>query len=145
MMRLRRLRQNPSIRALFSETQVSLRQLVQPYFVVPGKGIKRETRPGYGLWQISPDLLREEILPLVRAGVGGVMLFGVPEHKRDDGHHDPDPVSAAGNDREDAKDQDGRGIGQFSFFHGNSLSQRFKKNGGQKTRSVFLKPKPGRK
>ncbi len=85
MMRLRRLRQNPSIRSLFSETQVSLKQLVQPYFVVPGKGIKRETRPGYGLWQISPDLLREEVLPLSRAGVGGVMLFGVPEHKRDDG------------------------------------------------------------
>lgn len=85
MMRLRRLRQTPSIRALFSETQVTPRQLVQPYFVVPGKGIKRETRPGYGLWQISTDLLREEVLPLARAGVGGVMLFGVPEHKRDDG------------------------------------------------------------
>jgi len=85
MMRLRRLRQNPSIRSLFSETQVSLKQLVQPYFVVPGKGIKRETRPGYGLWQISADLIREEVAPLVRAGVGGVMLFGVPEHKRDDG------------------------------------------------------------
>lgn len=85
MMRLRRLRQTPSIRALFSETQVTLRNLVQPYFVVPGKGVKRETRPGYGLWQISPDMLREEVVPLARAGVGGVMLFGVPEFKRDDG------------------------------------------------------------
>lgn len=83
--RLRRLRQTPSIRAMFSETQVSLRQLVQPYFVVPGKGIKQETRPGYGLWQVSPDVLREEVGLLSRAGVGGVMLFGVPEQKRDDG------------------------------------------------------------
>ena len=83
--RLRRLRSTPSVRAMFSETQVSLRQLVQPYFVVPGKGIKQETRPGYGLWQVSPDVLREEIGLLSRAGVGGVMLFGVPEHKRDDG------------------------------------------------------------
>ncbi len=85
MMRLRRLRQTPAIRALFSETQVALRNLVQPYFVVSGKGVKRETRPGYGLWQISADVLREEVLPLARAGVGGVMLFGVPDHKRDDG------------------------------------------------------------
>ncbi|MGV3622809.1 MAG: porphobilinogen synthase [Archangium sp.] len=84
-MRLRRLRQTPSIRALFTETQVTLRNLVQPYFVVSGKGIKRETRPGYGLWQISADMLREEVLPLARAGVGGVMLFGVPDFKRDDG------------------------------------------------------------
>jgi porphobilinogen synthase len=83
--RLRRLRATPSLRALFSETQVTLRNLVQPYFVVPGKGVHRETRPGSGLWQVSVDNLREEILPLARAGVGGVMLFGVPEHKRDDG------------------------------------------------------------
>ncbi|PZR13584.1 MAG: porphobilinogen synthase [Archangium gephyra] len=85
MMRLRRLRQSPAIRALFAETQVTLRNLVQPYFVVSGQGVKRETRPGYGLWQISADRLREEVVPLARAGVGGVMLFGVPDFKRDDG------------------------------------------------------------
>jgi porphobilinogen synthase len=83
--RLRRLRQTPAIRSLFAENEVTPRQLVQPYFVVPGKGQKRETRPGSGLWQLSPDMLREEIVPLHRGGVGGVMLFGVPEHKRDDG------------------------------------------------------------
>jgi porphobilinogen synthase len=83
--RLRRLRQTPQIRSLFAENEVALRQLVQPYFIVPGKGIKRETRPGSGLWQLSPDLLREEVGLLSRANVGGVMLFGVPEHKRDDG------------------------------------------------------------
>ena len=40
--RLRRLRQTASIRAMFSETQVALRQLVQPYFIVPGKGVKQD-------------------------------------------------------------------------------------------------------
>lgn len=84
-LRLRRLRRTPAIRSLLSETQVSLNHLVQPYFVVPGKGTRRETRPGSGLWQISADLLREEVGALHRAGVGGLMLFGVPEHKRDDG------------------------------------------------------------
>lgn len=83
--RLRRLRQTPSLRALFSETTVTNRNLVQPYFIVPGKGVRTEVRPGMGLWQVSPDMLREEIAPLVRGGVGGVMLFGVPEQKRDDG------------------------------------------------------------
>lgn len=83
--RLRRLRRTANTRALFAETQVSARNLVQPYFVVPGKGQKAETRPGVGLWQLSPDMLREEVQQLAKGGVGGVMLFGVPDHKRDDG------------------------------------------------------------
>jgi len=83
--RLRRLRRTANTRALFAETQVSARNLVQPYFIVPGKGQKAETRPGVGLWQLSPDMLREEVQQLAKGGVGGVMLFGVPDHKRDDG------------------------------------------------------------
>lgn len=83
--RLRRLRRTAATRSLFAETQVSVRNLVQPYFIVPGKGQKAETRPGVGLWQLSPDMLREEVQQLAKGGVGGVMLFGVPDHKRDDG------------------------------------------------------------
>jgi porphobilinogen synthase len=83
--RLRRLRQTPALRSLFAETEVVPRQLVQPYFVVPGRGIQRETRPGSGLWQLSPDQLAPEVTQLKKGGIGGVMLFGVPEHKRDDG------------------------------------------------------------
>ncbi|MCC6333978.1 MAG: porphobilinogen synthase [Myxococcales bacterium] len=83
--RLRRLRRTPSMRALFTEVSVTPGDLVQPYFIVPGKGQKAETRPGVGLWQLSPDMLREEVQQLAKGGVGGVMLFGVPDHKRDDG------------------------------------------------------------
>ena len=83
--RLRRLRRTPSIRGLFAETTVTPRHLVQPYFVVSGKGVRQETRPGVGLWQVSPDVLREEVAMLAKGGVGGVMLFGVPDFKRDDG------------------------------------------------------------
>jgi len=83
--RLRRLRRTASLRGLFAETTVSPRQLVQPYFVVSGKGVRQETRPGLGLWQVSPDVLREEVNALAKGGVGGVMLFGVPDFKRDDG------------------------------------------------------------
>ncbi len=79
--RLRRLRRTPAIRRLFKEIDVGLEHLVQPYFVVNGKGIKRETSPGSGLWQLSGDVLAEEVQQLHRAGVGGVMLFGVPDMK----------------------------------------------------------------
>ncbi len=83
--RLRRLRRTAPMRALFSENQVTVRNLVQPYFVVSGKGIRKEVREGMGLWHVSPDMLREEVGMLSKAGVGGVMLFGVPDTKRDDG------------------------------------------------------------
>jgi porphobilinogen synthase len=79
--RLRRLRRTPAIRRLFKEVDVGLEHLVQPYFVVNGKGVRRETSPGSGLWQVSGDVLAEEVQQLHRAGVGGVMLFGVPDAK----------------------------------------------------------------
>jgi porphobilinogen synthase len=82
--RLRRLRTTAATRRLFAETSVEPRHLVMPYFIVPGTGVKKETRPNYGLWQVSGDVLLEETQALVKSGVGGVMLFGVPEQKADD-------------------------------------------------------------
>jgi len=82
--RMRRLRRNPGIRRLMEETSFEPRNLVQPYFVVPGTGILKEVKPGYGLWHVSADKLLEEVQPLAKAGVGGVMLFGVPDEKSDD-------------------------------------------------------------
>lgn len=81
--RLRRLRRTPAIRRLVREVDVGLEHLVQPYFVVAGTGVRRETSPGSALWQVSGDVLAEEVQQLHRAGVGGVMLFGVPEAKWD--------------------------------------------------------------
>lgn len=83
--RLRRLRSSPAVRRMMAETTVENRQLIQPYFVVSGTGIERESRPGSALFQISADLLAEEAPVLERAGVGGLMLFGVPDLKSDDG------------------------------------------------------------
>ncbi|MDP3235871.1 MAG: porphobilinogen synthase [Myxococcales bacterium] len=87
--RLRRLRRTPAIRRLFKEVDVGLEHLVQPYFVVNGKGVQRETSPGSGLWQVSGDVLAEEVQQLHRAGVGGVMLFGVPDAKWSKGPLEP--------------------------------------------------------
>jgi porphobilinogen synthase len=83
--RMRRLRKNPSTRRLFAETTVELRHMVQPYFVVPGNGHLKESAPGTGLWQVSADKIVDDVAALVDAGVGGIMLFGVPDSKCDDG------------------------------------------------------------
>ncbi len=82
--RLRRLRRTAGIRRLMEETSFEPRNLVQPYFVVPGQGILKEVKAGYGLWHVSADRLVEEVTALSSAGVGGVMLFGVPDEKSDD-------------------------------------------------------------
>ncbi|OGQ11869.1 MAG: hypothetical protein A2138_00835 [Deltaproteobacteria bacterium RBG_16_71_12] len=83
--RMRRLRRNAQVRRLFAETTVELRNLVMPYFVVPGTGVLRESAPNSGLWQVTADRLGDDVAQLVDAGVGGVMLFGVPDEKSDDG------------------------------------------------------------
>ncbi len=82
--RMRRMRKNVGIRRLVEETSLEPRHLVQPYFVVSGSGILKEVKAGYGLWHVSADKLVEEVAPLAKAGVGGVMLFGVPDEKSDD-------------------------------------------------------------
>jgi porphobilinogen synthase len=83
--RMRRLRKNASTRALFQETRLDLANMVMPYFIVPGTGHHKETSPGSALWQVTSDQIVEEVAPLAEAGVGGVMLFGVPDSKCDDG------------------------------------------------------------
>ena len=92
--RMRRLRRNAQVRRLFAELTVDMRNLVMPYFVVSGRGIKKESAPGSGLWTVSSDALLEECAPLVDAGVGGIMLFGVPDAKHDHGHDDKANLTA---------------------------------------------------
>ena len=81
--RLRRLRDNAATRRLFQETTVGIGNLLQPYFVVPEKDVKREAKAGTALYQASGAPLYEEAAVLARAGCGGLMLFGVPPYKRD--------------------------------------------------------------
>lgn len=82
--RMRRLRHGAERRRLFREVDATIEHLVQPYFVVSGKGILREAKADTGLIQLSADRLVEEVKPLIAAGVGGIMLFGVPDEKSDD-------------------------------------------------------------
>jgi len=81
--RPRRLRMNEAIRNMIRETRLSPEQLIYPLFVCPGEGVKREISSMPGNYQWSIDLLVEEVSSVKSLGIGGIMLFGIPEKKDD--------------------------------------------------------------
>jgi porphobilinogen synthase len=80
--RLRRFRRNPTLRALVRETRLSLDQFVMPLFVAPAS-LPNEQLPGMARYSLD-DVVRE-VEELVRVGVQGVILFGIPEEKDEQG------------------------------------------------------------
>ncbi len=76
--RPRRLRTTAAMRDLAAETELTTGRLIQPLFVVPGKGVRRPIQSLRGQSHLSVDRLPEVIEPLLAAGVGGVVLFGLP-------------------------------------------------------------------
>jgi len=79
--RLRRLRATESLRALVRETHLHPGQFVLPLFVCPGEGVRREIGAMPGNYQLSIDELVKECAEVHSLGVGGVILFGLPETK----------------------------------------------------------------
>jgi porphobilinogen synthase len=79
--RPRRLRSNPALRALVRETRLHPAQLVAPLFVVSGRKRHEEIASLKGHARISPDLALAEAERLAGLGVGGVLLFGIPDVK----------------------------------------------------------------
>ena len=92
--RLRRLRQSRAVRDLVRETSLEPRQLVLPLFV--REGISEPVAIGSmpGVAQHSIDSLRSAAVEAAEAGVGGVMLFGVPAVRdaRGSGADDPQGI-----------------------------------------------------
>lgn len=89
--RLRRLRQSRAVRDLVRETSLEPRQLVLPLFVREGLSEPAAIGSMPGVAQHSLDSLRASAVEAAEAGVGGVMLFGVPEVRdaRGSGADDP--------------------------------------------------------
>ncbi len=89
--RLRRLRRSRAVRDLVRETSLEPRQLVLPLFVREGLTEPVQIGSMPGVAQHSIDSLRAEAVEAAEAGVGGVMLFGVPEVRdaRGSGADDP--------------------------------------------------------
>src|ERR1700678_820995 len=79
--RLRRLRANQRLRDLVRETRLSPAQFILPLFVCPGQGVRREIGAMPGNYQLSIDELVKECGEVLSLGIGGVMLFGLPESK----------------------------------------------------------------
>jgi porphobilinogen synthase len=89
--RPRRLRATPAWRRLARETRVDRTQLVLPMFVLEGGSEPRPIASMPGVVQHSLDSLKAEIARAAAAGIGGIMLFGVPEHKDAIGSGATDP------------------------------------------------------
>lgn len=89
--RPRRLRTTPAMRRLVSETEVRPRQLVLPMFVKEGLTEAAEISSMPGVLQHSRDSLRKAAVEAVQAGVGGIMLFGVPAERDAVGSGGTDP------------------------------------------------------
>jgi porphobilinogen synthase len=79
--RPRRLRTSESLRRLVRETRLHPTQFILPLFVCPGKGVKREIGSMPNQFQMSVDEVVRECEQLEKLGIGGVILFGLPESK----------------------------------------------------------------
>jgi len=79
--RLRRLRRSDTFRALVRETELSPAHLIQPAFVVAGEGIREEIASMPGIERFSISGLVEEAGAIAAAGIGALLLFGVPAAK----------------------------------------------------------------
>lgn len=79
--RLRRLRATEPLRNLVRETHLNPAQFILPLFVCPGEGVKREISSMPDNYQMSIDEIVRECEVVEALGIGGVILFGLPETK----------------------------------------------------------------
>ncbi len=79
--RPRRLRQNKNFRRLIRESIVSIDNLMMPYFVVEGRGIKNRINSMPGIFQLSVDNLIKDVKEAQKQGIPAILLFGIPEKK----------------------------------------------------------------
>jgi porphobilinogen synthase len=79
--RLRRLRRNEPMRALVRETHLEPGALILPLFLCPGEGIRKEIGSMPGVFNLSTDEAVKEAESAAALGIGGLLLFGLPESK----------------------------------------------------------------
>ena len=92
--RPRRLRATPAMRRLVAETRLHRAELILPVFVREGAGAPVPISSMPGVVQHTTDSLKGVVADAAAAGIGGIMLFGVPEHKDavGSGATDPDGI-----------------------------------------------------
>ncbi|MEX0987796.1 MAG: porphobilinogen synthase [Bacteroidales bacterium] len=83
--RLRRLRKNPVLRDMVTETKLSADDFIMPLFVCHGTAVKNPISSMPGNYQMSVDYIVEECKRLVDKGVRSVLFFGIPDKKDETG------------------------------------------------------------
>ena len=91
-LRLRRLRGSEPMRNLARETRLSPKEFVYPMFVTHGHGVREAIEPMPGCYQMSLDVMTEEVDEVASLGIPAVLLFGLPAEK--------DPLGTEGYDPE---------------------------------------------
>ena len=79
--RPRRLRYNPAIRAMVRDIKLDIDNFILPLFIKHGKGLKHPIASMPGHYQLSVDMLAEEIKEITALGIKAIFLFGIPQEK----------------------------------------------------------------
>jgi porphobilinogen synthase len=83
--RLRRLRSSAAMRSLVRETHLQPSALIYPLFLCEGEGVRREIGSMPGVFNLSVDEALKEVEACAALGIGGVLLFGIPDEKDEQG------------------------------------------------------------
>src|SRR5579872_1397677 len=83
--RLRRLRQNETLRAMVRETRLTPEALIYPLFICPGEGVRKPIGSMPGVFNLSIDEAVKEAEECAELGIGGLLLFGLPAEKDEQG------------------------------------------------------------
>lgn len=83
--RHRKLRRTSFMRDIVRETTLKKDDLIYPIFVVEKDDVKKEVPSMKGVYQVSLNLLKEELDEVTDSGIKSVIFFGVPNHKDPEG------------------------------------------------------------
>ena len=83
--RMRRMRRNQPLRDLVRETSLEPGDLIYPLFICPGKGVRNPIGSMPGVFNLSVDEDVREAEEAAQLGIGGLLLFGLPETKDEQG------------------------------------------------------------
>ena len=79
--RMRRLRRTERLRNLVRETRLSPEMMIYPIFVCPGEKVRNEVPSMPGQYNLSVDNAVKTARDAEKAGIAGILLFGIPQQK----------------------------------------------------------------
>lgn len=79
--RMRRLRRNERLRSLVRETRLTPESMIYPIFICPGTNVRNEISSMPGQYNLSVDNAVKIAREAEKAGIAGILLFGIPKEK----------------------------------------------------------------